>query len=271
MKIKRLLLMSGAWLGFWHGLAMADTDFILPQPTDPKAAPVVVSARNFDADHNLRYFAEVMPRGRVWHASDPDAGAGKYGWSWTNQYGFVGISYGWSANYNRGRHLDGMNEKGLSAAVIEFNDSDSLFPQPSTGNTNLSIRSVVAWVLGNFSTVQEVTNSISALQVWQEPTGYFLTFNNALQLVVHDTNSHSIVVEWFPDGPTIRGTYWVDEMRAASGDPDYVSLYGYGQNYADLNWENHMKVPVNNEMVNITDHYLPGDSWSPSRFVRANR
>lgn len=258
--------------GFFFGIsASADTDFMLPRPTDPKAAKTEVSARSFDTDYNLRFFAEVMPRGRVWHATDPNAASGKYGLTWTNQYGFLGISYAWAVNYNQGRHLDGMNEKGLSAALIEFDLANGLFQNPTTSSSNLSIQSVVSWVLGNFATVEEASSAVQALTVWQETTDYFLTFSNALHLVLHDTNSHTAVIEWSPTGPTVYGASWTDPMRVAAGDPNYVSQLNIAMNYTNLNWTNHMKTPVQNDMVNPSDHYLPGDSWSPSRFVRADR
>jgi penicillin V acylase-like amidase (Ntn superfamily) len=258
-------------LCLFSSLTLADTDFILSQPTDPAAAKTVVSARNFDSEINLGYFAEVMPRGRVWHSTNPDAATGKFGWIWTNQYGYVGISQSWALNYNQGHDFDGMNERGLSAALLEYDYSNGLFPEPAVGHTNLSVLSVVAWVLGNFATVSEVTNAIGSMHVWQEPSHYFLRFSNSLQLVVHDTNSQSAVIEWFHDGTIVRGPDWVDPYRSVAGDPEYATLTSYAENYADLNWTNHMKLPVSNEMVRPADHYLPGDSWSPSRFVRANR
>ncbi len=278
LKHARLVPRTGRWcvtaavMSVWGCLsAGAGTDFILPLPTDPSAAQTAVSARNFDTDYNLRYFAEVMPRGRVWHATDPDAAGGKLGLTWTNQYGFVGISYGWAVNYNQGHHVDGMNEAGLSAALLDFDSANGQFQPPAAGASNLSIQLVVAWALGNFATVEQASSAIQYLVTWQENTDYFLTFTNALHLVLHDTNSHTAVVEWTPSGPTVYGTIFTDAMRVTAGDPSYASQMGIAVNYTNLNWANHLKIPTSNELVSPSDQYLPGDSWSPSRFVRANR
>lgn len=257
-----LLVAAGAW---------ADSDFILPPVTDSHASNSVISARSIDSENNLRHFLEVVPRNRAWKSTDPDAGAGKLGTAWTNRYGFVGVSYLWPKNNGQGAYVDGMNEKGLSVALLEFPLSETQFPAPVAGDANVSVRAVVNWILGTCATVQEATNALAGKVVWRETDTYLVTLTNSYHLVVHDASNNSAVVDWCFGSAFVYGPDSVNPYRVVAGDPQYadqcVRLF---ESYMGLNRTNGMKIPKGDVYTN-SQLALPGDNWSPSRFVRMNR
>lgn len=83
------------------------------------------------------------------------------GLTWTNRYGYVGISL--ISDRIIG---EGMNEKGLNAGLFYFPGYGSLAPfDPQNAENSIADVDLVRWVLGRFATVDEVRNALSQVVV----------------------------------------------------------------------------------------------------------
>ena len=195
--------------------ANACSDIMLPRPDPKDEDQTAVSARTMDYMLNVRDFLEVVPRGKMITSPNPDAGQNKLGASWKSVYGFVGISAIWYQNYERGSYLEGMNEYGLSAAMLWLNESCQMehgeckngFPDPRVGAKNLSVQFVVSYLLGQCRSVPEAIQALEKVNVWHQAMDFDLPLSRkrsltiykmpmAFHLVLHDNNHASTVVEW---------------------------------------------------------------------------
>ncbi len=266
--MKRALLIA-AFVGAVLGLpvpARACSDFIL-RPGESPADTSVVSCRTLDFEYNLYYFAEAVPRG-IEISSDDPSGYRKYGKKWTNAFGYVGVSALWPMMSNKNRYFEGMNEQGLTASLLWLDRSDGHFQDAAEGAENVSIQSVIAWVLGSFQTVAEVTNAVPKVQVWQQSLNFgIFTVALDLYLVVHDADGNSAVIQWYDKQVHVNGPDVVNTYRLTANDPTYPEQIQILTNFAALGRANGMKIPAGDTLA-TNQLVLPGDSSSPSRFQR---
>lgn len=85
----------------------------------------------------------------------------KNGITWTNRYGYVGLSL------IEARIIgEGMNEKGLNAGLFYFPKYGSLAPfDPRKTSSSIADIDLVRWFLGSFSTVAEVREALAEVTV----------------------------------------------------------------------------------------------------------
>lgn len=214
----------------------------------------VMSARTMDFEEDLRSDLEIVPRG---HRVTSPAPGGQQGLRWTGKYGFVGVNA-----LDIDRYVDGLNEKGLSAAALWL--PETKYATPTDSASALSIQDVVGWILGNFATVAEVKAALGTVTVWGE-TSAEIQAVPPLHLAVHDVEGNNLVVEF------VGGAVQMQD------NPNGVLA-----NSPTFSWQ----LTNLREYVNLTNvqpseewllpagqgagmHGLPGDSTSPSRFVRA--
>lgn len=231
------------------GSARACTDVIL------NTAPIsITSARTMDFEEDLQSDLKVVPRGQAMTSAAP---GGRAGLSWTSKYGFVGVNA-----LDVDKYIDGLNEKGLSAAGLWLTETQ--YPAPPEGAAALSIHDVVAWILGNFATVAEVKAALPTVHIWGEPSRE-LQMVPPLHLAIHDGEGNNLVVEF------VNGAVQIHD------NPNGVLT-----NSPTFNWQlTNLRAYVNLTNVEPADQWLaplghgngmlglPGDSTSPSRFVRA--
>ncbi len=247
----------------------------------------VVSARTMDFGINLYYFAEVVPRNVTWTSSDPGRpNDGKKPKVWTNDFGFVGISGLWALNHDQQKYFEGMNEKGLSVGLLWLEQSSGGFSKPVTGDANLSIQHLAAYVLGKADTVGKVLTLLDPdrtpqdkdfVNVWHEPMHAgklipwlpekWLDIDLPLHLSVHDANGDSIAVEWIKGKPKIYRPDDTKYHRVVTNDPEYSDHVDNVSKFRDLDPSNGMKNPPDNKFGN-RDLWLPGDTSSVSRNIR---
>jgi choloylglycine hydrolase len=167
--------------------------------------------------------------------------------------------------------VDGMNEKGLVGAELNFPNSAS-YPVVSSAESGGSINSVqvLTYVLTNFSTVEEVKVGLQKIKVNGAKLAVYGNRTPPVHYAFHDANGKSIVVEYVKGELTITD----NPVTVATNDPpiqDHLKDIG---NYSNLSNIEKPPLVINGATFAAPSsgnglHGLPGDSLSPSRFIRA--
>lgn len=204
---------------------------------------IVVSARTMDFDIDLKSAISLVPRGQKITSNAPE---GKKGLTWTSRYGFVGVK-----TMGLEKYCDGLNEQGLSVGLLWL--AESRFPEPASSRNALSIQDAAAWVLGNFSTVEEVRAALGTVTVWGE-LAKEINMVPPLHLAVHDALGNNLAVEFVKGAMTI------------TDNPNGVMT-----NSPPFDW--HLENIGHAGAIEAlggsgNTHGMPGDSSSASRFVR---
>jgi choloylglycine hydrolase len=86
---------------------------------------------------------------------------GMRGLTWISKYGLIGVNaFGYDG-------IDeGMNEKGLTCGVLVLDSTKYPHIRKQEYNISLMIMDVCTWILGSFSTVNEVTKYIGSVRIW---------------------------------------------------------------------------------------------------------
>jgi choloylglycine hydrolase len=237
----------------------------------------VVSARTMDFSAQFSSQLAFVPRGTT------------FDWTWTRgkkwdtQYSFVGVNIfpwmfvpiiGWMDR----RFCDGMNEHGLSAAILWL--STSQYPDNSDGGKSVFILDMVGWILGNYKNARDVYNAFSVDNPEAQP--WFIKLGiDALKtpehVVVHDANNESVVLEW------INGSKKPSMWASWNTTNPYVGVMTNDPNYGKQT-ENLEDFKNKHSTISNVDPYdsrgyfkegegmlgLPGDHTPRSRFVRLN-
>jgi len=222
----------------------------------------VVVGRTMEFPNALGTKVTVLPRGYEGSGTGVD-GPGR---RWTSTHGVVGMDvFG-----QPGSLTDGMNEAGLYAALLYMPGfCDYTQPDGAEPSSLLSIVDCVAYVLGVSSDVREAKRAMASATVWPSVFGPF-GFPPPAHLVLHDASGASAVVEWR------HGTMEVtDNPIGVACNWPYIDWHLTNlRNYVNLSDTN--PSPITIEGVDLSAmgqgpgmHGLPGDSSSPSRFVRA--
>ena len=133
----------------------------------------------------------IVPRGHVEHSALPDGTHN--GMKFTSFYGYVGLA---SEDYV----IEGLNEVGLSAGLFYFPKFGS-YPKynPKENDITLSDTQFVAWVLGNFETVEDVMSALSTINVTAtDPRAETLHWR------VADKYGRQIVIEYINGIPMVH-------------------------------------------------------------------
>lgn len=184
---QRLALLQVFCLFVWScGLpSPACTDFRL-SATDG----AVVVGRSMEWGLDLKSQINKHPRGETVQSHAP---GGTAGMKWTSKYGYLAVDGGVC-----GPTLDGMNEKGLSIGFLWL--PGSKYHEISKGDESRAVclLDFGDWLLGNFSSVEEVKSAVKNVRVWApslKDWGGIPTIHVSL----HDAGGKSAVFE-FTDG-----------------------------------------------------------------------
>ncbi|EQC25875.1 hypothetical protein SDRG_16248 [Saprolegnia diclina VS20] len=127
----------------------------------------LVSARTFPIDLESTTI-EIVPRGeRLRDAT----------FAWTSQYGYVAL-------HAHNTILDGINEAGLSAALLDWGTS---IPVPGGADGRPVITALVPFVLSNFGSLDDVQAGLAHVRL--RPMA-----QHAWRLTVHDGKGHSLIL-----------------------------------------------------------------------------
>lgn len=204
----------------------------------------------------------VVPRNMQFTSPAP---GGKNGLTWKTKYGYVAV-VGWGIDT---MVSDGMNEAGLSFGGLWY-EPNVQYQHVGPGEEQRALAGTMfgGWVLGNFSTVDEVKKAISEVKIF----GYVvpaLHIAPPAHTILHDANGKCIVIE-FEDG---KLQIYDNPLGILTNAPRFPWHVDHLRQFIGMNSDN----PKPREMAGLkfipTGHGvgmigLPGDLTPPSRFVR---
>jgi len=200
---------------------------------------------------------DLIPRGITFQSTGPkDAKA----LSWKTKYGFVAVSM-------FGKIFgEGLNEKGLSAGGLYFEDIK--YPAIKPGDDVINMNDMVAWILGNFQTVEEVKRVLPKIKLWSDSNNPFEK-PIPMHLYVTDAVGGSIVIECI-DGNT---KVWDNRANGVmTNEPDLGWHLNNLRFYSNVNPYTPFSPELANEDWALGSGLmsLPGDYSCASRFVRTS-
>ncbi|MGF7159820.1 choloylglycine hydrolase [Rhodoligotrophos appendicifer] len=223
----------------------------------------VVYGRTLEFGFDVKSEVLVLPAGTEMTGSMPDGGTGlryktKYGMAGANALGMNIM-------------IDGISEKGLSLSALYFPGYASYAKAtPETKDRAMAPQEFGAWVLGSFATLDEIKAGLD--QVVLVATDVEALGGPApLHFLVRDAEGRSIVIE------PIDGTLVVSDnpVGVMTNSPTFDWHLTNLRNYTSLTARNlptlvlggGFALPQFGQGTGMAG--LPGDSSSPSRFVRA--
>jgi choloylglycine hydrolase len=223
----------------------------------------LISARTLDwfatsvANNTSHWVANFVPHGH----SFPEANLpGEI--CWKNNYAFIGI--GVEAKIIPILYADGLNEKGLSAAHLSL--FSSKYPKPKANTPILYNFNLVPYILGNFKNIHEVREALSKLTILD--TSVLLPKEDIatlLHYIITDAFGNSLIVE-FVNG---QMQMYTNKMGVLTNDPPYDWQLTNNQFYQQLSVNDVTTANCGEVFTSNGQLGIPGDSSSPSRFVRA--
>ncbi len=219
----------------------------------------IVSVRSQEFFTKLGAQLQMIPRGTAYASSGPQ---GIKGLQWKSKYGVVAIS----VVGNKNILADAANEKGLYITTLWFEDTK--YPDIKPGDTVVDVQNFVAWVAGNFATVDELQKALDQVKVYGRVEEYFTTGKVIpLHWPVTDAGGNSIVLEYI-DGQL---KIWDNRKNGVlTNEPNlgwhldnlrfYSNLKAFGLPVPGLRDE---KWALGSDMKG-----LPGDYTNASRFIK---
>ena len=173
-------------LGFLVYLVYACSDFVLFSGDNSS----ILALRTLDFPQPMNAQLLVFPRGQSCSSTAPD---GTKGLSWVSNWGFVGINGFYVPNLI----LEGMNEVGLTCGYLTLEVTEYPTLLKSQYPNAMALSDLALWVLGMFSSVEEVYHSLMSgdAYIWGD-------YSKPLQQVplihiaVHDSWGQNLVIEF---------------------------------------------------------------------------
>jgi len=219
----------------------------------------IVSVRAQEFYSTLGAQVQMIPRGTAYASESPK---GAKGLCWKSKYGVVGISVLGKKNLL----ADAGNEKGLYITTLWFEDGK--YPEIKPGDVVIDVQNFVAWVAGNFATVDELKEALAVVKVYGHPEE---GFNQGQVVPLHwpvtDASGNSIVLEYL-DGQL---KIWDNRQNGVlTNDPNL------GWHLDNLRFYSNLKAfafPVpelkdDRWALGSDMKGLPGDYTNASRFVK---
>jgi choloylglycine hydrolase len=221
----------------------------------------VITARSMEFGSAVNSRLVIRPRNSSLASNAPN---GAKGLNWTGKYGFVYMD-----GFGIDAALDGLNEAGLGMGALYlpgFAEYETIAP----ANAGKAVSNIAfgAWVLSQFSNVDEVKVALTGIQVWGEPVASFGNNYLPAHWVVHDARGKSIVIEWVGGKLAV----YDNTVGVMTNSPPYDWQTINLSNYVNLSAANSKPVKVNGISYAGTGQGsglvgLPGDPTPPSRFV----
>lgn len=214
--------------------------------------------RNMDLAYNFNQSVLILPRNYKFQ----DKVTGK---TVNINYAIIGMG---TVIDNHPAMADGMNEKGLACAGLNFEGYAYYEEKPVEGKTNIAPYDFIPWVLSNYETVDEVKEAIKNIELVNVPINEN-TPVATLHWMIKDKTGKAIVVEK------------TKEKLAVHDNPVGVMTNNPTFDWHLTNLNEYMKLaPEQPQKTNWSDKELeplgigagtlgiPGDFASVSRFVR---
>lgn len=219
-----------------------------------------VTARTIEwAATPLNAMYVVVPRGQVQQSFLPDGTLN--GKQFTAKYGYVGICV-----ENNSFVMEGINEAGLGAGLFYFPQYGEYPPyDPKKKDQSVSDMQLVAWILSNFATINELRAGIAQIRVIAtDPRA------STVHWRITETSGRQVILEIV--NQQVR--FYENPLGVLTNSPDFGWHLTNLNNYVNLSAGS-----INHRQVGTLDlnafgggsglHGLPGDMTPPSRFIRA--
>lgn len=212
--------------------------------------------RNLDLEYRFGEKAVITPRGYKFSLRN--------GEPFCTKYAMIGIG---SSENGYPLYADAANEKGLALAALNFPGNAKFF-FPKGGKTNLAQFELFPYFLGNFTRVAEVKEALKNVNItdvkfaegYPLPTHHWMMSDGEDCIVFEQTDRGLIVY----DNP----------IGVLTNNPPFDYHLNNINNY--MNLSTHSGVNSFSDKVELKAYCqgmgaigLPGDTSSPSRFVRA--
>ncbi|WP_430817898.1 linear amide C-N hydrolase [Carboxylicivirga sp. RSCT41] len=204
----------------------------------------------------------IVPRGYTFTGLTPD---GTKGMKYTARYGFVALDM-----LHKDLMSDGMNEKGLSLGMF-YHPGYAVYDVYKKENADQTISSqeVANYILGSFSTIQEVKEGmphVNVVGVVEEAIGIIVEAH----WIVTDKTGQSVVIEYTDGQLKIHDAPLGVITNAPNYDwhmtnlSNYLNLSMFSVEPKQLQGIKFSPTGAGSGMIG-----LPGDNTPPSRFIRA--
>ncbi|MCX6307120.1 MAG: linear amide C-N hydrolase [Bacteroidetes bacterium] len=223
----------------------------------------ITLGRSMEFGVDLKYDLIVVPRNKFFASPSP---VSKAGVKWSTRNGYVGVAcMGMEFGVS-----DGMNEKGLAVSVLWY-ESDMQYQAVAAADSSIALAQAIYadWVLGNFTTVDEVRAATSKVKVffYSDPTKMKMALT--VHFIVYDAQGGCIVVEYDKGQCNI----YDNPLGIMTNSPSLPWHYSNLRQYIGLDNTNPIAVKAGGFTFAPTGHGdgmfgIPGDYTPPSRFVR---
>jgi choloylglycine hydrolase len=222
----------------------------------------VMIGRTMEMGIDSHWKIAVVPRNMQFTSPAP---GDKKGLTWKNKYGYVAV-VGWGMDEMAS---DGINEAGLSFGGLWY-EPDTKYQEIGPGEEQRALAQIMsgAWILGNFSTVDELKQAVAGIKVF----GYVvpaLGIAPPAHGIVYDASGKSVVME-FGDG---KMNLYDNPMGVLTNAPDFPWHIKNLRQFIGMSNENPKPRQMAGVKLTPTGHGagmigLPGDVTPPSRFIR---
>ncbi|WP_455588987.1 linear amide C-N hydrolase [Bacteroides rodentium] len=201
----------------------------------------------------------IVPRGYSQQSLTP--GGSQSGMEFTSRYGYVGL-----AVEQKEFVAEGLNEAGLSAGLFYFPEYGKYEEyDPAQSASSISDLQLVSWMLGSFSTVDEVKEAIEKVSVINiDPRA------STVHWRIADKSGRQLVLEFIDGQPR----FYENKLGVLTNSPgfdwqmtnlnNYVNLYPGSAESKSLGGVTIAPFGSGSGFLGI-----PGDVTPPSRFIRA--
>jgi choloylglycine hydrolase len=222
----------------------------------------IISGRTMEFGYDLKDSIIVVPRNKQFTSPAPN---NKQGLTWKTKYGYVATNaFGEEGGIN-----DGLNETGLAFSALWY-EEDMKWQDVGPHETNSALANIGlgTWILGNFSSVDEVKIAITKVKVF----GLYVPQMGIVppsHIIVYDAKGGCIVVEYENGEPRI----YDNPLGIMTNAPNFPWMVTNLRNYIGMSDEKLTAKVFSGIKLSPTGHGsgmwgLPGDITPPSRFVR---
>jgi choloylglycine hydrolase len=204
----------------------------------------------------------VIPRNMQFTSPAP---GDKKGLTWKNKFGYIAV-VGWGID---SMVSDGINEAGLSFGGLWY-EPGVKYQEIGPGDEHRALAQTMsgAWILGNFSTVDELKKAVADIKVF----GYVVP---ALHMappahgIIYDASGKCVVME-FGDG---KVNLYDNPLGILTNAPDFPWHVNHLRQFIGMRDENPKPMEMAGVKLIPTGQGggligLPGDLTPPSRFIR---
>ena len=216
--------------------------------------------RNMDLECSFNQAVQLIPRNYAYknHITNEDC---------QTKYAILGMSI-LLGDEKHPTLADGVNEKGLACAGLNFPDYIKYEPSAVEGKNNIAPYDVILWILGNFSSIEELREPLNNLNIVEEPFDA-RTPLPTLHWIIKDKTGACLVVEAAKDKLRI----YENRIGVLTNSPGFDWHIDHLNQYVGLSSYQAQNTSWGDQPLTPSGHGLgafglPGDSSSISRFVR---